>query len=187
MGIFKRLFGLFYKRRTKVKILAVGLDNSGKTTLLKKLRPKKADLSTVPTVGYEFESFSKNGVAFDCVDMSGQSKYRNLWEHYFTDTDGVIFVVDATDKLRFVVVREELETMLSHQEFSRRKIPLLFFANKMDLHDAVTPNELLATLQLDDLAHPWRIFASNALRGEGLEEGVGWLVDAIAEHKTTAK
>jgi len=57
----------------------------------------------------------------------------------------------------------------------------------MDLHDAVTPNELLATLQLDDLAHPWRIFASNALRGEGLEEGVGWLVDAIAEHKTTAK
>ena len=54
----------------------------------------------VPTVGFQVEEFSKNGLAFTVFDMSGQGRYRNLWEHYYKDVGGVIFVIDSTDKIR---------------------------------------------------------------------------------------
>ena len=71
MGIFKRLFG---GAKAKMKILFVGLDNSGKTTVMQVMKPKKASLETVPTVGFVEETFTKNSIQFSAVDMSGQGE-----------------------------------------------------------------------------------------------------------------
>ena len=81
MGIFKRLFGGFQK--SKMKILFVGLDNSGKTTVMQVMKPKKASLETVPTVGFVEETFTKNSIQFSAVDMSGQGTnlyFKNIIE-----------------------------------------------------------------------------------------------------------
>merc|ERR1711935_304371 len=103
MGLFKSLFGWMspggsITSRVKLKIIVVGLDNSGKTTIISHLKPKKAIASDiVPTVGFNVEEFQKNGVQFTVFDMSGQGRYRNLWEHYYKDVGGIIFCIDSTD------------------------------------------------------------------------------------------
>ena len=129
----------------------------------------------VPTVGFSVEEFSKNGLQFTVFDMSGQGRYRNLWEHYYKDVGGVIFVVDATDKVRMCVAKDELETMLAHPDLGN-DVPLLFFANKMDRPQAVTPVDCVSTLELDKITdRAWHIAPSVATSGEGLEQGILWL------------
>jgi len=184
MGIFKRLFaGVF--PNVKIKVLLIGLDNSGKTTILNQMKPKKASLNTVPTVGFTEENFIKNGIQFSAVDMSGQGKYRNLWEQYFADTEAVIFVIDSTDRLRFAVAKEELFTMLEDAKLAERNIPILVFANKMDCVGAADPMECMQSLWLGQIQNKsWNIFASDALHNEGIEPGIKWLVDEIKKRRS---
>jgi GTPase SAR1 family protein len=82
-------------------------------------------------VGFQVEQFSKNNINFTVYDMSGQGRYRSLWEHYYSDVEAIIFVLDSTDRLRMCVAREELEQLLSHAEIKRTKAPIVFFANKV--------------------------------------------------------
>jgi ADP-ribosylation factor-like protein 6 len=84
-----------------------------------------------PTVGFQVEEFTKNSINFTVYDMSGQGRYRSLWEHYYTDVEAVIFVLDSTDRLRMCVAKEELTQLLSHEEIKKTRAPVLFFANKV--------------------------------------------------------
>jgi ADP-ribosylation factor-like protein 6 len=109
-------------------------------------------------------------------DMSGQGRYRNLWEHYYADTQALIWVIDSADTVRLCVVKDELEALLKHKDIASRKLPILFFANKMDIPKALTAAEVSKILALEKIAdRPWRLVASNALTGQGLEEGMKWL------------
>lgn len=115
--------------------------------------------------------------------MSGHGKYRNLWEHYYAESEGIIFVIDSSDTLRIAVVRDELDLLLQHPDIVSRRIPILFFANKMDLRDSLSTIKIATILGLDRIQHkPWHICASNALSGEGLQEGSEWFTQAICEH-----
>mmetsp|Transcript_29456 Transcript_29456/g.68284 ORF Transcript_29456/g.68284 Transcript_29456/m.68284 type:complete len:182 (-) Transcript_29456:194-739(-) len=178
MGLFKKFFEVMGFSKPNCKIIVIGLDNSGKTTIINKLKPKKAQLEeTAPTVGFQIESFSKSNISFTCVDMSGAGRYRSLWEHYYKDAQAIVFVIDCSDKLRMCVVKEELDRLLRHPDTGKR--PTMFFANKMDISGHLQAVECVQILELDKIKdRPWHITASNALTGEGLEEGVSW----ISEH-----
>jgi ADP-ribosylation factor-like protein 6 len=63
--------------------------------------------------------------------MSGQGRYRNLWEHYYTDVEAIIFVLDSTDRLRMCVAKEELIQLLTHDDIKKTRAPVLFFSNKV--------------------------------------------------------
>jgi len=122
-------------------------------------------------------------VGFTAFDMSGQGRYRNLWEHYYRDCQGIIFVVDSSDRLRMVVAKDELDMLLQHPDIQARRLPILFFANKMDLRDAMSSVKVSQTLGLERLLDkPWHICASNATTGEGLQEGIEWLTGQIKEN-----
>jgi len=170
------------------RIIVVGLDNSGKSTIIAWLKPKKAvQPEVVPTVGFSVEEFNKNGLAFTVFDMSGQGRYRNLWEHYYKEVGGIIFCIDSTDKIRMCVAKDELETMLGHAELPGNT-PILFFANKMDRPVASTAVECVQTLELDKITDkPWHIAQSNALTGEGLDDGISWLGAQMARANQTRK
>jgi ADP-ribosylation factor-like protein 6 len=86
-----------------------------------------------PTLGFSTEEFSKNNTSFTIYDMSGQGKYRSLWEHYYGDVEGIIFVVDSTDIIRFCVAKEELQILLNHDNVKNTEKPILVFANKVSL------------------------------------------------------
>eukprot|EP00750_Incisomonas_marina_P001054 INCI10865.1.p1 GENE.INCI10865.1~~INCI10865.1.p1 ORF type:complete len:197 (+),score=42.89 INCI10865.1:200-790(+) len=168
--------------KREVSILVLGLDNSGKSTLLTHLNSKKGDIKEVaPTVGFSVEGFKMGGLKFTCFDMSGQSKYRNLWERYYADVDGIVWVIDSTDKVRMCVVQDEIENMLEHKQLRGKSFPILFFANKMDLPSAYSAVECMEELELDELTRPWHISASNALTGKGVESGVQWLAEQLTK------
>ena len=120
--------------------------------------PQAIAADIVPTVGFNVEEFEKNNISFTIFDMSGQGRYRNLWEHYYKDVGGIIFVVDSTDTIRMCVAKDELEQMLSHSDLG--SVPVLFFANKMDRPLAKQPVECVQVLELDKITDkPWHIGA----------------------------
>nr|XP_033797409.1 ADP-ribosylation factor-like protein 6 [Geotrypetes seraphini] len=185
MGLLDRLAGLLGLKKKEVHVLCLGLDNSGKTTIINKLKPSNAQTQDiVPTIGFNIEKFKTSSLSFTVFDMSGQGRYRNLWEHYYKEGMAIIFVVDSSDKLRMVVAKEELETLLNHPDIKHRRIPILFFANKMDVRDALSAVKVSQMMLLETIKDkPWHICASDGLKGEGLQEGVDWLQDQIQAMK----
>ena len=75
--------------------------------------------------------------------MSGQSKYRSLWERYYSDCHGVIFVMDSSDTMRMSVASNELQLMIQHPEMVKSRcstttgVPILILANKSDMEMAI--------------------------------------------------
>lgn len=95
----------------QVNILIVGLDNSGKTSIIEKMKmqgnSRKAGAASevTPTVGFNVDEFSKGSLSFTVFDMSGAGRYRNLWEQHYREAKAIIFVVDSADKLRLCVAK----------------------------------------------------------------------------------
>lgn len=125
-NLFANLFsGLFGKR--DMRILMVGLDAAGKTTILYKLKLGEI-VTTIPTIGFNVETVEYKNISFTVWDVGGQDKIRPLWRHYFQNTQGLIFVVDSNDRERVGEARDELHRMLQEDEL--RDAVLLIFANK---------------------------------------------------------
>lgn len=185
MGLFDRLTRWLGIRRKEVTVLCVGLDNSGKTTIINHFKPHQAKLQeVVPTIGYSVEKFSASNIIFTVFDMSGQGRYRSLWEQYYRDAEAVIFVVDSSDKLRTVVARDELESLLNHSDIRDKQIPICCLANKRDIQDAMSAVEVADKMGLDSIKNkPYSIFATNALTGEGLNSAMDWLSEQITNMK----
>ncbi|XP_028258156.1 ADP-ribosylation factor-like protein 6 [Parambassis ranga] len=185
MGLFDKL-AAWLGLKKEVNVLCLGLDNSGKTTIINRLKPSNAQVQDiVPTIGFSIEKFKTSSLSFTVFDMSGQGRYRNLWEHYYKEGQAIIFVIDSADKLRMVVAKEELDTLLNHPDIKHRRIPILFFANKMDVRDALSSVKVSQLLCLENIKDkPWHICATDALKGEGLQEGVDWLQDQIKTMRT---
>ena len=179
MGAFlSRLKGALFGTR-ELRILMLGLDNAGKTTMLYKLKLRQS-VKTIPTVGFNVETISYKNIKFNVWDVGGQDKIRPLWRHYYTGTQGLIYVVDSRDRTRMAEAREELHRILSDREM--RHCVLLVFANKQDLAGAMSPQELTDQLGLYALqSRPWFVHPSCATTGQGLSEGLQWLSQNISD------
>lgn len=165
---FTRLFG-----RKEFRILMVGLDAAGKTTILYKLKLGEV-VTTIPTIGFNVENVEYKNISFTVWDVGGQGKIRPLWKHYFSNSQGLIFVVDSNDRDRIEDVREELHRMMVEEEL--RDVVLLIFANKQDLPNAMNVAELTEKLELHSIKqHEWYIQGACAKNGDGLYEGLDWL------------
>ena len=174
-----------FTRKTKydLRILVVGLDNSGKTTVINQLKGQTVQTNDVkPTVGFSTEEFARENLNLTMFDMSGQSRYRSLWEHYYRDVQAIIYVLDSTDKVRMCVAKDELDSMLEHKDITHKEIPLLFFANKVDLPGGLEPVDIAKKLELYDVEDkPWHIASTNALTGEGIDGGIVWMAEKVLE------
>jgi len=184
---FTKLFdGVFGKR--DMRILMVGLDAAGKTTILYKLKLGEV-VTTIPTIGFNVETVEYKNISFTMWDVGGQDKIRPLWRHYFQNTHGVIFVVDSNDRDRIDdsqgyerSAKEELSKMLAEEEL--RDAALLVFANKQDLPNAMKVQEVTERLGLNKLRNrQWYIQGASAPTGDGLYEGLDWLCNALKKKK----
>ncbi|XP_052779201.1 ADP-ribosylation factor-like protein 6 [Mya arenaria] len=181
MGFLDKLARLFGLRNEEANILVVGLDNSGKTTILNQMKGEDSRaMDIVPTIGFSVEKFKAKSLTITAFDMSGQGRYRTLWEQYYRDCQGIIFVIDSSDKIRMVVAKDELDSLMKHGELAHKRVPILFFANKSDLRDAVSSVKVSTLMKLEEIRDkPWHICASNGLTGEGLHEGIDWLTEQL--------
>jgi len=175
-SLFQQLFG-----KKQMRILMVGLDAAGKTTILYKLKLGEI-VTTIPTIGFNVETVEYKNISFTVWDVGGQDKIRPLWRHYFQNTQGLIFVVDSNDRERIGEARDELQRMLSEDEL--REAILLIFANKQDLPNAMNAAEITDKLGLHSLRNrSWYIQAACATSGDGLYEGLDWLSNQLKNVK----
>jgi len=157
------------------RILMVGLDAAGKTTILYKL--KLGDVvTTIPTTGFSVDTVEYKNISFTVWDVGRKDKVRRLWHHYYKNTEGLIFVVDSNDSDRIDAARDELHEMLNADEL--RDAVLLVYANKQDLPDAMSTAEITKKLGLHGLrpsSRVWHIQACCGTKGDGLMEGLDML------------
>jgi len=165
------------------RILMVGLDSAGKTTILYQLKLQEL-VSTIPTIGFNVETVEYKNLKFTIWDVGGQDKIRPLWRHYYLNTDAIIFVVDSNDTER--VDREvdnnaadELAKMMREEPL--KDAALLVLANKQDLPNAMSVAEITDKLRLHDHGRKrdWYIQSCCAANGDGLFDGLEWLAKTL--------
>ncbi|KAI9811041.1 MAG: hypothetical protein M1832_001071 [Thelocarpon impressellum] len=172
------MLSILRKARLKdkeMRVLMLGLDNAGKTTIVKRIMGE--DVNTVsPTLGFIIKTIDYEGYKLNIWDVGGQKTLRSYWRNYFEKTDALIWVVDATDRLRIDDCRAELGGLLL-EEASWAGRDLLVFANKVDVDGCMSEDEIRQGLQLDAIrTHKWAIIRCSGITGSKLREGLEWVV-----------
>merc|ERR1711992_227423 len=181
--LFRNLFG-----KKEMRILMVGLDAAGKTTILYKMKLGEI-VTTIPTIGFNVETLEYKSLSMTVWDVGGQDKIRPLWRHYYQNTRTILFVVDSNDRERIDdssgcdnSAKEELHRLLAEDEL--RDAVVLVYANKQDLPNAMSVNEVTEKLGLNQLRNrQWYIQSTCATTGDGLYEGMEWLLNTTGYMK----
>ena len=181
MGFFFSKLWTKLLGKKDVRILMLGLDAAGKTTILYQLKMGEI-VKTIPTIGFNVESLDYKGLNFTVWDVGGQYKIRVLWKHYYQNTDGLIFVVDSNDKERMEEASEELMKMLAEEEL--KDCAVLVLANKQDLNGALSPGEVTEKLGMGQLkGRNWLVQGTSAATGQGIKEGLDWMASVLLKKK----
>eukprot|EP00240_Pyramimonas_obovata_P006688 CAMPEP_0118928672 /NCGR_PEP_ID=MMETSP1169-20130426/5874_1 /TAXON_ID=36882 /ORGANISM="Pyramimonas obovata, Strain CCMP722" /LENGTH=172 /DNA_ID=CAMNT_0006870707 /DNA_START=143 /DNA_END=658 /DNA_ORIENTATION=- len=160
-------------KEKEIRILMVGLDNAGKTTIVKRINGE--DISTIsPTLGFNIKTMSFKEYTLNIWDVGGQKTLRSYWRNYYEQTDGLIWVVDSSDIRRVEDCKQELHKLLQEEKLAGSS--LLIFANKQDINGALTKEEIQKVLELDSMStsRHWQICGCSAVTGEGLLDGFDW-------------
>lgn len=161
------------------QLVLVGLDSSGKTTALLRLKYGHY-VNAVPTVGFNCERLRRGGCSWVAWDVGGAERVRPLWRAYTRGADAVLFVVDSSSGAdRLEEARHELHALVRRQAaqsaaLRRARPPVLVLANKQDLPGARPPAAMSDALGLTDLppTQPWALAPACAVTGEGLPEAM---------------
>ena len=178
MGFF---FSKLWNNKKAVRILLVGLDAAGKTSILYQLG-KGEKVKTLPTIGIHVESLDYKDWNFITFDLGGADKMRLLFRHFYQNTEGLIFVVDSNDRDRIEDAADELKKILAEEEL--KDCCVLVMANKQDLNGALSPDEVTKALGMESLTgRTWFVQGTSATTGQGLEEGLNWMASVLLKNK----
>ncbi|XP_016097809.1 E3 ubiquitin-protein ligase TRIM23-like [Sinocyclocheilus grahami] len=160
--------------KMEIRVVTLGLDGAGKTTILFKLKQDEF-MQPIPTIGFNVETVEYKNLKFTIWDVGGKHKLRPLWKHYYLNTQAVVFVIDSCHRDRLMESHSELAKLLTEKEL--RDALLLIFANKQDFPGAVSVEEMAELLSLHKLCcgRSWHIQGCDARSGMGLHEGLDWL------------
>ncbi|CAI9762407.1 unnamed protein product [Fraxinus pennsylvanica] len=171
-------------------VLILGIDKAGKTTLLEKLKTRYTNLEglppdrIIPTVVLNIGRVEVSNAKLVFWDLGGQPGLRSIWDKYYEEAHAVVYVVDAACPSRFEDSKSALEKVLRHEDLQGS--PLLILANKQDLEDAVSADELAQYLDLKKLDESlYTVQAVSAVDGLGIKESINWLIDAMERSKRT--
>jgi len=183
MGLFQSIIAkigaLFSNSEREVRILILGLDNAGKTTILYRLQVGEVVLTT-PTIGFNVETIRYNNVKLQVWDLGGQSSIRPYWRCYYANTDAIIYVVDSTDVKRMGISKEELFSMLEEEEL--KNAILCVFANKQDKEGALPLERINEELGLSHIKNrKYQLFKTSAKEGYGIKDGLDWIANSIQQ------
>ncbi|KAJ8667673.1 hypothetical protein QAD02_009336 [Eretmocerus hayati] len=165
---FRNLIGEQQRR-----ILILGLDGAGKTTILYRLQVGEV-ITTTPTIGFNVEEITYKNLKFQVWDLGGQTIMRPYWRYYWSKTDAILYVIDSADKDRLNLSQEELSRMLQEDEL--RDSILMVLANKQDVPGCLSTTEIYDVLGLHAIRNRiFQVFKTSAKTGEGLDQAMDWL------------
>ena len=175
-------FGLW---RKSGKLVFLGLDNAGKTTLLHMLKDDRM-ASHVPTLHTTSEELSINKIRFITYDLGGHRQARRVWKDYFPAVDAIVFLIDCTNRERFLESKVELDSLLADDQVT--SCPVLILGNKIDVPGAASEDEILEAFSLygqttgkgkvsrsELSARPLELFMCSILKRQGYGEGLNWI------------
>ncbi|XP_064639172.1 uncharacterized protein LOC135494812 [Lineus longissimus] len=177
--LWAKSFGRLMKKK-EVRILVLGLDASGKTTMLYRMKLGEV-VTTIPTIGFNVETVEYKDISFTVWDVGGRGKIRPLYRHYYPNTDAVIFMIDSNDRERFSEMKDEMEHFLAEDDL--RNTTFIAMANKQDLPDAMSPTEVAGLINKDRKGFRKdriAVFPTSAKTSEGLFECFDWLCDELS-------
>ncbi|KAH8814842.1 P-loop containing nucleoside triphosphate hydrolase protein [Xylogone sp. PMI_703] len=176
-GLFKKVYDwllrLFWA--TEMDITMIGLQNAGKTSLLKVLAGGEFTLDSIPTVGFNMKRVQKGHVTLKCWDLGGQPRFRSMWERYCRGVNAILFIVDSADMDALPQAKDELHLLF--EKPALQGIPLLVLGNKSDLKDKLSVDELIEALDLSSISHrEVSCYGISAKEETNLDAVLQWLV-----------
>ncbi|ORX38586.1 ADP-ribosylation factor family-domain-containing protein [Kockovaella imperatae] len=146
-GLLNWLRSLFFAKHLEVTI--VGLQASGKTSLVNVLGSDQWSEDVVPTVAFNMRTVRKGNVTMKVWDVAGQPKFRGMWDRYCRGADAIIYVVDAADSKSIPTATSELHALIALPALAT--VPLLVLANKNDLPEAISVDALIKEMRLSEI------------------------------------
>ena len=179
MGLSLAKFSSYFTKQDPARILFCGLDAAGKTTILYALKLGEI-VTTIPTIGFNVETVNYKNVQLTAWDVGGRDKIRPLWRHYYMNTSALVFVVDSNDRERINEASDELYRMVSEEELKSK--PVLIMANKQDLPNAMSTEEIKEKFNLSKLdltKTQWHVQPTIAMQQKGITDGFDWLAKTL--------
>lgn len=186
---FREVLGYLGLSNKTAKILFLGLDNAGKTTLLQMLKDDRVGIN-LPTVHPHSEELRMHNICFKTFDLGGHETARRIWKDYYATVDGIIFLVDAADRTRFQEAKEELDHLLDEPALC--DVPFVILGNKIDIPTAASEDELRHKIGLHNHLsfrrelqkkgnelRPVELFMVSVLKRMGYAEGFQWLAQFL--------
>ncbi|CAD8183570.1 unnamed protein product [Paramecium octaurelia] len=171
-GSLQKIYSCLFPQKS-IRVIMIGLDAVGKTSILYRLALYEEVKSTIPTIGFNAETIYYKNIQFACIEIGGGDKIRLLWNQYMDVKDtAIIFIIDLSDQERLPLAKEELMRFLNEKE--TKGSPLLVLANKQDIAK-FSVEELSQFLELPHHQRKCYIQPCSAKTGEGLYEGLSWL------------
>lgn len=182
--IFSRDNRVHIGTKIDMRIVILGLDGSGKTSILNSMRGLTTQSTPpIPTIGFNVESLEYENLVITLWDVGGQHKFRNIWKHYYHNVQAVIFVIDSSDRLRFEEAKKELSKIVNEKELKDELF--LIYANKQDIDGCASVEELTDILSLQKLCcgRAWHIQGSSPLTDPSTStQGLQWLTQQLGAH-----
>ena len=173
------LLNLFRPKAKEVSITFCGLDNAGKTSIVKYLETGTF-VETTPTMGINrCETINYRNLEINIYDLGGQEDFRALWEEANESSNGIVFVIDSTDYLRKETTLQVLQKVVSSQLHD--DVTILVLLHKSDIEDRMQKAEVIDEFSLIDLPYKWAIYETSAKTGENIVDSFAWFFKTIQE------
>ncbi|KAL9127835.1 MAG: hypothetical protein Q9217_003354 [Psora testacea] len=180
-GLFKIIYDWLLRTfwSTEMDVTMIGLQNAGKTSLLRVISGGEFTIDSIPTVGFNMRKVQKGHVTLKCWDLGGQPRFRSMWERYCRGVNAIVYVVDAADREAIPVAKEELHGLLEKQVLDG--IPLLVLGNKSDLPNKMSVDELIEVLDMKSILHrEVSCYGISAKEETNLDAVLQWLIKKTA-------
>ena len=165
----------------EIKVLFIGLDGAGKTSIITKLQDfKNGEIKEIyPTPFINCSSINFNNKIINCVEVSGLKRYRKVWKNFYNEVDGIIFVIDETDVGRMRIIKDLIHDLDNNLD---DMIPVVFMVNKQDIIEKSLTVELVKNyIELDRMSTDfnWHIVKSISFSGEGINEALEYILNEV--------
>lgn len=167
--------------KKEAKVLMLGLDSAGKTTILYQLKLGMT-LETIPTMGFVHEKISHKKFTMNVWDIAGQDTLRPLWRQYYEGTNAIIFIIDSSDVNRIDLAKEELHNLLMEPKLEDSILAIV--ANKIDM-EVLTHEQVEEKMEIEEYKKTRTIkcFPAIGISGQGLSEMLDWVGANIKKKK----